>query len=51
MFAARCYSVPQSIRGLPSRHKKGTGTGEGEKCESRRKERELDYEGILLRVD
>ena len=50
MFAAHCY-VPQSIRGLPSRHKKGTGTGEGEKCESRRKERELDYEGILLRVD
>ena len=50
VFAARCY-LPQSIRGLPSRHKKRTGRGKGEKCESRRKERELDYEGILLRVD
>ena len=50
MFAARCY-LPQSIRGLPSRHKKGTGTGEGEKREGGRKERELDYDGILLRVN
>ena len=50
MFAARCY-LPQSIHGLPSRHKKGTGTGEGEKREGGRKERELDYDGILLRVD
>ena len=50
MFAARCY-LPQSIHGLPSRHKKGTGTGEGEKREGGRKERELDYDGTLLRVN
>ena len=50
MFAARCY-LPQSIHGLPSRHKKGTGTGEGEKREGGRKERELDYDGTLLWVD
>ena len=50
MFAARCY-LPQSIRGLPGRHKKATGRGKGEKRESGRKGRELDYEGIILRVD
>ena len=50
MFAARCY-LPQSIRGLRGRRKKGTGTGEGEKRESGGKGRELSYEGIRLRVD